>query len=400
MGEQRERDYLIDVSRLIWRAWRGRPATGIDRVCLAYCERYAARAHAVIQRRGSIRVISPRQSDRLFQLLLQGSAASKTKLAAVLVGALLRARKSAPRSGMVYFNVGHTGLDDPALPRWIKRNAVRAIYLLHDLIPLTHPQYCRAGEREKHARRMTYALDSASGIIANSEDTRAELERFAVSQRRSMPPSVVAWLSGQTAPLNVTPVRLERPYFVAVGTIEARKNHLMLLEVWDRLVEAMGSKAPILVIIGGRGWEAEDVMARLDDLGPLQNSVQEVRACNDEELAAWIAGARALLMPSFVEGFGLPVVEALQLGTPVIASDLPVYHEIVGDRPTYLDPTDVPDWTEAISDFTGDGPERRRQMTAIQGYHGPTWEQHFRTVEAWLEGLDTAAFSFSSAVCP
>ena len=215
---------------------------------------------------------------------------------------------------------------------------------------------------------MTHALDSASGIIANSEDTRAELERFAASRGRSMPP------------------------IVAVGTIEARKNHLMLLEVWDRLVEAMGSKAPLLVIIGGRGWEAEDAMARLDDLGPLQNSVQEVRACNDEELAAWIAGARALLMPSFVEGFGLPVVEALQLGTPVIASDLPVYHEIVGDRPTYLDPTDVPDWTEAISDFTGDGPERRRQITAIEGYHGPTWEQHFRTVEAWLEGLDTAAF--------
>ena len=393
MGEQGEREYLIDVSRLIWRAWRGRPATGIDRVCLAYCERYARRAQAVIQRRGSVRVVSPRQSDRLFRLLLQeGSAVSKTKLAAGLIGALITVRKSPPRSGMIYFNVGHTGLDDPVLPGWLKRNAVRAIYMIHDLIPLTHPQYCRAGEQERHARRMTHALDSAAGIISNSEDTRGQLERFALSNERSMPPTVVAWLSGQTAPPSVTPVRLKRPYFVTVGTIEARKNHLMLLQVWDELVQAMGAVAPILVIIGGRGWEADDVIARLDELGPLQGSVQEVRACNDGVLAAWIAGARALLMPSFVEGFGLPVIEALQLGTPVIASDLPVHHDIVGDKPTYLDPNDVEAWTEAISDFTADGAERRRQVAAIQGYRGPTWDEHFRVAEAWLADLDSAAF--------
>lgn len=392
MGRQQEREYLIDVSRLIWRAWRGRPATGIDRVCLAYCEHYAGGAQAVVQRRGSIRVISPRQSDRLFRLLLQGSALSKTKLAAGFIGALITARKSPPRSDMIYFNVGHTGLDDPALPGWIKRNAVRAIYLIHDLIPLTHPQYCRAGEQEKHARRMTHALDSASGIIANSEDTRGQLERFASSNGRSMPPTVVAWLSGQTAPPSVTPVRLERPYFVTVGTIEARKNHLMLLRVWDDLVEAKGGKAPILVVIGGRGWEADEAIARLDNLGPLQTSVQEVRDCNDRQLAAWIAGSRALLMPSFVEGFGLPVVEAFELGIPVIASGLPVYREIVGAKPTYLDPGDVHAWTEAIWDFAGDGAERRRQVTAIQRYRGPTWDEHFRVVEAWLAELDSAAF--------
>jgi glycosyltransferase involved in cell wall biosynthesis len=97
-------------------------------------------------------------------------------------------------------------------------------------------------------------------------------------------------------------------------------------------------------------------------------------------------------MPSFVEGFGLPVVEALQLGTPVIASDLPVYREIVGDKPTYLDPNDVKAWAETIADFAEEGPERRRQVAAIRGYRAPTWDEHFRTVEAWLAGLNSAAF--------
>jgi glycosyltransferase involved in cell wall biosynthesis len=166
----------------------------------------------------------------------------------------------------------------------------------------------------------------------------------------------------------------------------------MLFRVWDELVKTVGAAAPILIVVGGRGWEAEEVSARLDELGQLQSSVQEISACNDDELAAWIAGARALLMPSFVEGFGLPVVEALQLGTPVIASDLPVYREIVGDKPTYLDPSDVSAWRQAISDFNADGPERRRQLAAIQGYRGPTWDEHFRVVEAWLAELDSAAF--------
>lgn len=288
---------------------------------------------------------------------------------------------------MIYFNVGHTGLDDPASPRWIAANGIRAIYLIHDLIPLTHPQYCRAGEDAKHGRRMIHALDSASGIIANSRDTLSEIERFAASHSRQMPPAVVAWLSGQAPPANVLPIRLERPYFVTVGTIEARKNHLMLLRAWEGLVRDMGEQAPILVIVGARGWEAAETMEILDEPGLLRGFVHEVSGCDDAGLAAWVAGARALLMPSFVEGFGLPVIEALQLGTPVIASDLPVYREIVGDTPTYLDAADTDAWAKTIRQFASDGPDRRRQLAAIEGYRAPSWDHHFRIVEAWLGEL-------------
>jgi glycosyltransferase involved in cell wall biosynthesis len=387
-----ERPFLLDVSRLIWRAWRGRPPTGIDRVCLAYCEHFGPKSLAVIQRRGSIVVLSSRQSDRLFQLLCQGAEVSRMKLAAGLLAAMVTARGRPARRGMTYFNVGHTGLDDPSIPRWIVRNDVRAIYLIHDLIPLTHPEYCRPGEDSKHARRMMHALESASGIIANSRETLSELDRFATFRGLKMPPSVVAWLNGQDAPANVAPVRLERPYFVTVGTIEARKNHLLLLRAWTEFVGKMGRAAPILVIIGSRGWEAEESITTLDDLGPLHGTVHEIGGCDDEALAAWIAGARALLMPSFVEGFGLPVIEALQLGTPVIASDLAVYREIVGDTPTYRDPSDVDSWSKAILDFIQNGPERRRQLAAIESYRAPTWQEHFRIVEAWVAERDSNTF--------
>ena len=288
---------------------------------------------------------------------------------------------------MVYLNVGHTGLDEPSLPAWVERNRVKAIYLIHDLIPLTHPQYCRAGEAEKHGRRMTNALASAAGVIVNSRVTSEELNRFASAQRSSIPPCLAAWLGVDRSQAPDRRPGSRRPYFITVGTIEARKNHLLLLDAWSALIRTMGKGAPDLLIVGGRGWEAEEVFGRLDHLGLLSDRVREVSACTDEELTGLIAGARALLMPSFVEGFGLPVMEALGLGTPVIASDLPVYREIVGNIPTYLEPENRSAWVATIRAFTEDGPERARQLREMSGYKAPTWEEHFRRVEQWLQTI-------------
>jgi glycosyltransferase involved in cell wall biosynthesis len=184
----------------------------------------------------------------------------------------------------------------------------------------------------------------------------------------------------------VIPKSFGRPHFVIVGTIEARKNHQLLLDIWRRMA-ASEPDPPILVVIGQRGWEAEETIAMLDDPAMFGGSVVELGRCSDDELASIIAGARALLMPSFAEGFGLPVIEALELGTPVIASDLPVFREIAGDIPTYVDPSDRRAWRTAIGSFVEDGPERQRQLDRIPGYCAPDWATHFRIVDGWIERL-------------
>jgi glycosyltransferase involved in cell wall biosynthesis len=79
------------------------------------------------------------------------------------------------------------------------------------------------------------------------------------------------------------------------------------------------------------------------------------------------------------------VIEALELGTPVIASDLPVYREVVGDIPTYVDPFEAEDWEAAIRSFIDDSPERERQTSAIPGYVAADWPSHFAIVETWLD---------------
>lgn len=387
MLQRRPRDHLLDVSRLIWRVWRGGLPTGIDRVCLEYVKYFGRRSYAVVQFRGVIRVLSAEDSDRLFAILASGGGIIRKRLLLLAISGWTRFTDSPPTPGMIYLNVGHTGLHHARLPAWIETNNVKAVYLIHDLIPITHPQFCRPGENARHELRIGNALASAAGVIVNSQATLDALSVFAMSQRTRVPPSVVAWLSGATAPQDLKPRCLPRPHFVALGTVEGRKNHLLLLNVWRKLVRGMGRDAPILIIIGQHGWKADEAASMLK-APELRNYVRHFDRCSDEEAAEWLAGAAALLAPSFTEGFGLPVIEALAAGTPLIATDLPVYREIVGDIPTYLDPTDEAAWEKAVKEFTADGPERKRQKKAMASYDPPTWDHHFAVVERWLASFE------------
>jgi glycosyltransferase involved in cell wall biosynthesis len=382
------RPLLLDVSRLIWRRWIGRIPTGIDRVCLAYLHHYRARSQAVIQRRGMRRILSPGASDRLFELLV----APRRTFRRDIVGAVSRGwlgRRGIDGHGRLYLNVGHTGLEEEAFLRWTRTANVRSVHLVHDLIPITHPEYCRAGEAARHVQRMRHMLASATGIIANSHATLNSLAEFAVREHLPMAPALPALLGTDLAPDRLGTQRdPARPTFVMLGTIEARKNHLMVLQVWLRLIEAMGERAPRLLIIGQRGWEAQAVFDLLDRNATLRGAVTEINQCSDAELTGHLQSARALLFPSLVEGFGLPLAEALTVGTPVVASDLKVFREVGGDVPDYLDPLDAPAWRAAVEDYAApDSPRRRAQIMRHSRYRRSSWNDHFRSVDAFLEAL-------------
>ena len=150
----------------------------------------------------------------------------------------------------------------------------------------------------------------------------------------------------------------------------------------------MGARAPRLLVIGQRGWECEQVVDLLDRSELLKGSVIEIKNCSDALLSNHLADSRALLFPSLVEGYGLPLVEALRSGTPAIASDLPVFREIVGDIPEYLDPIDGPSWDCAIMDYSANGSSRRKaQVKRMAGFRAPSWDDHFEAVRTWLSTI-------------
>jgi glycosyltransferase involved in cell wall biosynthesis len=377
---------LLDVTRLIWRRWKGRLPTGIDRVCLAYLRHFGGRSQAVVQHKHFRRILEKQASQDLFALL-EGPA---RQFRARLPRGILRhlSALNGAGGGRPYVNVGHTGLDSAGFRDWAGRSNVRPVYLVHDLIPITHPQFCRAGEDDRHRERMLTVLKTATGVIGNSQSTLDELAHFAKTVGLQMPPARPAWLGWDPLPALPPAQQTKRPTFVALGTIEGRKNHLLLLNVWSRLIDRMGSDTPRLLIIGQRGWQAEPVFDLLDHNKKLSGHVIELDRCTDEELARHLASARALLFPSLAEGYGLPLIEALAEGVPVIASNLPVFRELSADIPTYLDPFDETAWESAILDYAlADSPGREAQFNRMRGFRPPSWQEHFDMVDDWLQTL-------------
>lgn len=390
---------LIDVSRLVWRRWTGTRATGIDRICLAWLEHYAPQSQAVIIHRHAKAILPERTSQALFQLILRPERSKRdvAQFRRNVIGLGLRRaaylRDRLPGRGRVWLNPGHTGLDVPGLEDWCRRRDLRPVYIVHDLIPITHPQYCRDGEDERHKRRMRTMLATAAGVVANSKHTLESYENFARSEGASISPAIVAWPGTPLLP-SAADMSCGEVTFVMLGTIEGRKNHKLVLSVWQELLstclaEQAAIKVPKLVIVGRRGWQASDVFELLDHYD-FQGRVSEVGALDDAGLAGVLRNARALLFPSLAEGFGIPLVEALAAGVPVIASDLQVFREIGQGVPELLPATDQGAWRDAVLEFARPvSAQRTKQFERLAQFCPPTWYEHFTRVDRLITTLST-----------
>jgi glycosyltransferase involved in cell wall biosynthesis len=411
-------DILFDASRLISRTERDAP-TGVDRVCLAYAEwildRPDLRLVPVRSRKDQLVAVDGQWFERTVRDLrrrwTRGAAGRASDVETRLFAALnaenlacesirspppepdqpdsrrrrrLRLIRQFVRSrnlpeipaGRAYFNVGHTSLNTPDILTSLARSGVDSVVLLHDLIPITHPEYCRPGDGEKHRARVVNALTYASRILVNSEYTGFELERFARTEGLRTPPIDAVHLGLEPGFSEVAALTAARPYFVHVGTIEARKNLAFLLSVWRRLQERMGERAPQLVLVGRWGWENEAVLDHFERSPNLRGLVHQAADLGDEALTRLMAGARAVLAPSSVEGFDLPAVEASALGAPLIASDIPAHRELV-PHARLVDPLDGPGWLAALEEAT-------LQRPVAPPYQPPTWPGHFAEVERRL----------------
>jgi glycosyltransferase involved in cell wall biosynthesis len=372
--------YLIDITRLLGRLLKRRLPTGVDRVGIEYLRYYQGRSQLVVRFRGSFFALSKAASVRLSSQLIAPNGFCS--LVGILVRDLWCWRR--PPSGAWLINTGHSGLEHKEYPQWIAAYHMRPIYFIHDLIPISHPQFSRALEPEKHKIRIFNALTTAAGIVTNSTDTLNHLTHYAEQNRQPMPKACVALLAPAKLPVGAPISPMPRPYFLILGTIEGRKNHELLLAIWRSLPK----DGPMLVIVGRRGWSCESVINDLDNDPQLVGKVLELSHCTDEQLATWLKHARALLFPSHVEGYGMPLVEALCAGVPVIASDLPVFREIAGNIPEYLNPLNTEAWKARIIDYSKkDSKYRLEQCQRLENYSEPTWERHFSTVEGFIKTL-------------
>jgi len=375
---------VIDITRLVGRFLQGRLPTGVDRVDIEYVRHFSHRCDALVRYRGKWLFFSHADSLKLFDVLIHQDN-SQLWMIRRKVAWYYFFSTAVPFEGQRLLNISHSGLDQEIYRRKLQQYRVKPVFFVHDLIPITHPEYSRQGENSRHQFRMETVIRYGDGIIVNSNDTLARLKAYAKHHSLPMPKSLVAYLATAPLPFPKAHFFMDKPYFVMLGTIEPRKNHWLILHIWREIVEKMGNDAPLLLIIGQRGWECENIIDILERCESIRPCVIEKSTCSDQELSEYLTYAKALLFPSFSEGYGMPLVEALSIGTPVIASSLSVFYEIAGDIPEYLDPLDGKGWMEMITEYSQPHSAKRlKQISKIQNFVSPRWENHFNHVEKFF----------------
>ncbi len=399
--------HILDLTRLTRRA--GRSLTGVDRVELAYLTHFVNLPQPLF---GLIRtslgyLLLNKEGCRAFQARVTGltpwgppdrlsriarglddtqraaeADLRRLALARCLPVSLGRMLAKYLPAGAVYFNTGHSNATDRVLSSLKHQAKVRIAVFVHDTIPLDHPTLQRPGTIEPFRAFLRRICVFADMVIANSGATANDFARHATG----IVPRVIV------APLGVNPVTPHplkralpldpsRPFFVMVGTIEPRKGHALLLNVWQELLAVQPANAmPQLVICGARGWANEAVFAKLDALGPLEPHVIETPGLDDGEIAWLLSRSRGLLFPSLAEGYGLPPLEAAALGAEVISANLPSVSEILGDRAVYISSTDASAWLREIQQRLDVKWVNLSLKTKQSMFLPPSWDTHFNMV--------------------
>jgi glycosyltransferase involved in cell wall biosynthesis len=155
---------------------------------------------------------------------------------------------------------------------------------------------------------------------------------------------------------------LPRGFLLFVGTLEPRKNVPLLLKAYTQLL-ALGVTDLPLVLVGRKGWLFEEIFETIERLG-IGDKARHLSGVDDERLAHLYSAAGLLALPSFYEGFGLPPLEAMHCGCPVVVSDRGSLPEIVGEAGVVLPPEGAGDWAMAMGQVLTDGLKRVTMRTA------------------------------------
>ncbi len=227
------------------------------------------------------------------------------------------------------------------------------VVTLHDLIPLRHPETEKLAARIYWRLQIPIAAKRSSFIITDSEHARQEIiADFQVAPKRikAIMLGFDPRMSEQRNPSAGAEIRakygLSQGYILYVGTIQPRKNIDTLIEAFH-LIKQERNNIPKLVIVGRKGWLYDKLFARISELG-LVDEVFFTGFIPDEELPYLYDGARLFVYLSFFEGFGLPPLEAMACGVPVVTSDTTSLPEVVGGAGITVPPADVGKVASAI----------------------------------------------------
>lgn len=235
-----------------------------------------------------------------------------------------------------------------------------SVVTVHDLAFLKYPDQLPKNRRAWLIAATRLSARRAEKIITVSQATANDLQSWlnVPSDRIQAIPLAtsgkVERIGGKSLEIFRMKWNIERPYVLAVGTLEPRKNLPTLLRAFAEIKDDIDHE---LVLVGPEGWLTGELKSTLDELH-LGDRVRLTGFVSDEELGGWYSGADLFTFPSYYEGFGLPAIEAMQCGAPVLCSDNSAFPEVVGDAGVMIPAESVDAWAESMRDLLGDDARR------------------------------------------
>jgi alpha-1,3-rhamnosyl/mannosyltransferase len=280
-------------------------------------------------------------------------------------------RKLAERDGIHLFWGAHF-----LLPVRLHRR-IPAIVTVYDLVPFLFPQTMEPRNYLAMRLLLRASLRRAQHVMAISETVRRDLNQILKVPLEHIS-VILPGVAPQFGPRDPKEARnrvahafsLRTPYLLAVATVEPRKNLMALVRACGALPSAF-RRQYTLAIAGAAGWKNLGIHAAADPF-VREGSLRFLGYVPEDELPWLYAGAAMFLFPSLYEGFGIPVIEAMASGVPVVGSDIPVVHEVAGSAAVFVAPTAADAWAKAIVDLLDDPPRqaqlRERGLAQAAGY--------------------------------
>ena len=253
----------------------------------------------------------------------------------------------------------------------VTKGPARKVVKVHDVAPLVCPQFTRPGMFKRFRRDMLRVTAAADVVLTDTQQTKTE-----IVAGLDVPPGKVVPIYEAPGPcFQPTDVeaarrslreqhRIEGPFFLFVGTVQPRKNVANILRAFDRLKQRAAIPHQ-LIVIGKLGWGYEEAL-RVRDESKWREDIRLLNYVPKDHLLSFYNAAEALVWPSYYEGIGLPLLEAMACGTPVITSDRGSMKETAGDAALLVDPDDPDDIAERMREVAEDealrGSLRRRGL--------------------------------------
>lgn len=298
-------------------------------------------------------------------------------------------------AGIIFFDIDSVWLSESRsylYPR-LKANGVKIVTYVYDIIPIRFPQFCHNSTVFSFMSYIGACIQHSDYIITSSKGVLEDVHKLQEETGLALTPGNFAWL-GSDFKKNTNKSEVDesvikklanKKYVLCVGTIEPRKNLSFILDAFDH---GLFDKNISLVFAGRIGWNVEELVKRINSHSQKDRKFFYFYGLNDASIDYLYKNALVVALPTYDEGFGLPIVEAFEKGVPVVSSDRPVLREVGGNLADYFPVNDEKTFSDLILRYAEDETWRQERAENLRNYKKVTWKETAENIWKYISGLE------------